>query len=48
LVPARQAHSHCASVGKVTFLPVFFESHRQNSIALCQETRITGNCMSFM
>ena len=41
-VPARQAHSHWASVGSVNFRPVFCESQWQNAMASFQVTRTTG------
>ena len=37
-LPARQAYSHCASVGRETALPVFFESLRQKSMASGEST----------
>ena len=42
--PARQAHSHCASVGSVKRKrpPVRSVSHRQNAIACRHDTRTTG------
>ena len=37
-VPARQAHSHCASVGRVTASPDRSESHSQKATASSHET----------
>ncbi|MFH1920413.1 MAG: hypothetical protein ABIP48_11075 [Planctomycetota bacterium] len=41
-VPARQAYSHCASVGRSYLTPCFFDSHWQNAVASFQETFTTG------
>ena len=42
VVPARQAYSHCASVGNTTVLPVFFDNHWQNAWASSHDTFTTG------
>ena len=42
VVPARQANSHCASVGSDTLRPVLSDSHAQNFTASCQLTRVTA------
>ena len=41
-VPARQAYSHCASVGSATRQPTLAESQRQKASASCCEIRTTG------
>ena len=43
VVPARQAYSHSASVGRRYGLPSFFESQAQKSTACCQVTNVTGS-----
>src|SRR5205807_305259 len=43
VVPARQAYSHSASVGRRNGLPSRRDSHSQNATARCQVTNVTGS-----
>jgi hypothetical protein len=42
VVPARQAYSHCASVGSCDVAPSVSDSHAQNADASLQDTFTTG------
>ena len=48
VVPARQAYSHSASVGRRYGLPSFFDSQSQNSTACCQVTNVTGSSSALL